>query len=186
MFEFLDSGLRDWSNEKSWLTSHGQQTFLCFVLVFILLIKLELLDPTQQTFSGMYRRKNTHICSPWERQLSFHNCILNTMIMVGEKVMKTLPLISQTCENVRGQRMRSKGERMEETAIFYQHRGQQPSRHGWGAVLGTSANSWEKRTFIKSAMCQAPFQCCTNGISCNMSNGPSVQMSFLPFYRCKY
>ena len=62
---------------------------------------------------------------------------------------------------------------MEEMAIFYQHRGQQPSRQGWGAVLGTSANSWEK-TFIKSAMCQAPFQCCTNGISCNISNGASM------------
>ena len=64
MFEFLDSGLRDWSNEKSWLAVSGQQTLLCFVLVFILLIKLELLDPTQQTFSGMYERKNTHVCSP--------------------------------------------------------------------------------------------------------------------------
>ena len=29
-------------------------------------------------------------------------------------------------------------------------------------------------TFIKSAMCQAPFQCCTNGISCNISNGASM------------
>ena len=67
MFEFLDSGLRDWSNEKSWLTISGQQTLLCFVLVFISLIKLELLEPTQQTFSGMYRRKNIHICSPWDR-----------------------------------------------------------------------------------------------------------------------
>ena len=60
---------------------------------------------------------------------------------------------------------------MEETVIFYQHRGQQPRGQGWGAVLGTSANSWENRTFIKSAMCQALFQCCTYVISFNMPNG---------------
>lgn len=48
--------------------------------------------------------------------------------------------------------MRSKGERMEETAIFYQHHGQQPSRQGWGAVLGTSANSWERGP-LSSRLC---------------------------------
>ena len=42
---------------------------------------------------------------------------------------------------------------MEEMAIFYQHRGQQPSRQGWGAVLGTSANSWEKT--VSAAVAEA-------------------------------
>ena len=70
--------------------------------------------------------------------------------------------------------MRSKGERREETAIFYQHRGQQPSIQGWGAVLGTSGTAG-RRGHLSGRLCarhhsnavhMASHVICPTGLQC--------------------